>query len=64
MVLNRDIIQIGVHIVAEMEESALIKVFLQFNKHVLNVPVVGKKLQIHVMNVVVKEIDKLQRKSL
>ena len=62
MVLNRAIVQIDVHIVEEMAESVLIKVFLQFNKHVHNVQVVGKKLQIHVMIVMVKEINKLQKK--
>ena len=56
--------QTDVLIVVEMEEFELIKVFLQFNKHVLNVLEVEKKFQIHVMTVVVKEINKLQKKYL
>ena len=43
MDLNQEQIQIGVHIVVEMEEFVLIKDFLQFNKLVHNVPGVEKK---------------------
>ena len=43
MVLNQAQVQIDAPIVEEMEELDLIKVFLQFNKHVLNVPEVEKK---------------------
>ena len=64
MVQNLVIVQTDVLIVVEMEEFELIKVFLQFNKHVLNVLEVEKKFQIHVMTVVVKETNKLQKKYL
>ena len=43
MVQNQVQVLIGVLIVGEMEESDLIKVFLQFNKPVLNVLEVVKK---------------------
>ena len=59
---NQVIVLIDVLIVVETEEFDLIKVFLQYNKRVLNVQAVEKKLQIHVMIVMVKEINKLQKK--
>ena len=40
---NLGIILIDVHIVVEMEEFDLIKVFLQFNKHALSVLEAVKK---------------------
>ena len=58
---NQVIVLIDVLIVVEMEEFVQIKVFLQYNKHVLNVQGVEKKLQIHVMIVMVKEINNLQK---
>ena len=64
MVQNLVIIQIDVHIVEEMAEYVLIKVFLQFNKHVLNVQEVVKKLLIHVQIVMDKETNKHQKKYL
>ncbi len=48
MAPNQDLVRIDALIVEEMEELELIKVFLQFNKPVLNVPEVVKKLLIHV----------------
>ena len=59
---NLVIAPIDVPIVVETAGLGLIKVFLLFNKHVHNVLVVVKKLQIHAMNVMVKEIDKHQKK--
>ena len=56
------IILIDALIVVEMEELDLIKVFLLFNKHALNVQEVVKKLLILVEIVVVKEIDRQQKK--
>ena len=50
--------QIGVHIAEETEEFVLTKVFLQFNKHVLNAQVVEKKFQIHVQIAVGEENQK------
>ena len=64
MDLNLVIAQTGVLIVVEMEEYVQIKGFLQYNKLVLNVLVVEKKLPILVMIVMDKEISKLQRKYL
>ena len=62
MDLNQVIVLIDVHTAVEMEELDLIKVFLQFNKHVHNVLVAGKRLQILVMIVMVKEINNPQKK--
>ena len=59
---NQDIVQIDVHIVEEMEESVLIKDFLLYNKHVLNVLEVVKKLLTLVQIVVDKETNKLLKK--
>jgi len=59
---NQVIVQIDVLIVVEMEGFVQIKVFLQYNKRVLNVRGVAKKLQIRVMIVTVKEINNLQKK--
>ena len=64
MDLNLDLHQIHAHTVEEMEEFDLTKVFLLFNKLVLNALVVEKKLLIHVMIVAAKVINKLQRKYL
>ena len=64
MVQNLVIVQTDVLTVAGMEELEQIKVFLQFNKLVLNVLEVEKKLQIHVMTAMVKETNKLQKKYL
>ena len=61
---NQDIVQIDVHIVEEMEESVLIKDFLLYNKHVLNVLEVVKKLLTRVLIVVDKETNKLLKKFL
>ena len=44
MDLNQDLALIDVLIVVEMEEYDLIKVFLQFNKHVHNVLVSGEEI--------------------
>ena len=57
-------VQIDVLTVGETVGSDLIKVSSQFNKLVLNVLAVGKKLLIHVLNAMVKETNKLQKKSL
>ena len=59
---NQVIVQIDALIVVEMEGFVQIKVFLQYNKRVLNVQGVGKKLQTHVMIVTVKETNNLQKK--
>ena len=59
---NQVIVQIDVLIVVEMEGFVQIKVFLQYNKRVLSVQGVVKKLQIRVMIVTVKEINNLQKK--
>ena len=64
MDLNLVIAQTGVLIVVETEEYVQIKVFLQYNKLVLNVLVVEKKLPILVMIVMDKEINKPQKKYL
>ena len=61
---NLDIQQIDVPIAVATEKLDLIKDFLQFNKHVHNVLVVEKKLQIHAMIVVVREINRHQKKYL
>ena len=45
-----------------MEKSDLIKASSQYNKHVLNVMVMVKKLQIHVMTVMAKEKNRHLRK--
>ena len=64
MDLNQDQAQKDVHTVEEVEEFAQTKVFLLYNKHVHNVLVVEKKLQIHALVVMDKEIFKLQKKYL
>ena len=64
MVQNLGIQLIDVLIVVEMEKLDPTKDFLQFNKHVLNVLVVEKKSQIHVMIAVEVVTNKLQRKYL
>ena len=61
---NQDIVQIDVHIVEEMEESGLIKGFLLYSKHVLNVLEVVKKLLTRVQIVMDKETNKLLKKFL
>ena len=61
MVQSQVQVQIDVLIVEEMEGSEQIKVSLQYNKHVHNVQVVGKKLLILVMIVMVKVINNLQK---
>ena len=64
MVLNQVILQIDAHIVEEMVELDLTKVFLPFNKHVLNVMEMAKKLQILVTIVMVMVTNRLLRKYL
>ena len=64
MVLNQAQVQTDVPIVEEMEELDLIKVSLQFNKLVLSVQEVVKRLPIHVEIVMDKEINKQTKKYL
>ena len=64
MDLSLDLALTDVLTVEGTVELDLIKVFLQFNKHVLNVQVVVKKLLILVLNVMDKEILKPQKKYL
>ena len=64
MVLNQAQVQIDVPIVEGMEELDQIKDSLQFNKLVLSVQEVVKRLPIHVEIVTDKEINKLQKKYL
>ena len=62
MVLNRAIHLIDAHIVGGMVELDLTKVFLLFNKLVLNVMEMEKKLPTLVMIAMVKAKNKHQRK--
>ena len=62
MAQNLVTLQIGVHTVVETVKLDLIKVSLQFNKHVHNVMVMVKKSLIRVMTVMAKEKNKLLRK--
>ena len=62
MAQNLVILLIDVLTVEEMEKSGLIKVFLQYNKHVRNVMVMVRKLQILVMIVMDKERSKHLKK--
>ena len=64
MVLNQALAQIDVPIVEETEELDQIKVSLQFNKLVLSVQEVVKRLPIHVEIVTDKEINKQTKKYL
>ena len=64
MDLNLVITMTDVHTVEETDEFVQIKVFLQFNRHVHNVQVVVKKLQTHVLIVMDKGTNKLQKKFL
>ena len=64
MVPNQALARIDAPIVEEMEELDLIKVSLQFNKPVLSVQEVVKKLPIHVGIVTDKEINKQTKKYL
>ena len=64
MGLNQGLPLINVQFVEGMEKLDLTKVFLLFNKPVLSVQEVVKKLQIHVLIVTVKVINKLQKKYL
>ena len=64
MVPNQVLARIDAPIVEEMEELDLIKVSLQFNKPVLSVQEVVKKLPIHVGIVTDKEINKQTKKYL
>ena len=64
MVQNQDPVQIDALIVEETEEYVQTKGFLLFNKHVLNVLEVVKKLQILVQIVMDKEINGHQKKFL
>ena len=61
MDLNQAILLTGVQFVVETVKLDLIKVFLRFNKHVLNVLEVEKRLQILVKTVMVKVKNKLQK---
>ena len=61
---NQVQVLIGVPTVGEMEEFVLIKDFLPFNKHVHNVQVVEKKLQILVLIVMGWEINRHLKKYL
>ena len=61
MDLNLDTLLTDVLIVGEMEELELTKDFLLFNKLVLNVLEVVKKLHIHAMIVMAKAISKHQK---
>ena len=58
---NLGIILIDVLIVVEMEEFDLIKVFLLFNKHALNVQALVNKLLINAAVAVDKEKNKPQK---
>ena len=62
MVLNPVIHLTDALIVVEMEKLDLIKVFSLFNKHVLSVMEMEKKLQIPAITVMVKEKLKPQKK--
>ena len=64
MVLNQAQVQTDVPIVEETEELDQIKVSLQFNKLVLSVQEVVKRLPIHVEIVTDKEINKQTKKYL
>ena len=64
MVLNQAQVQIDVPIVEGMEELDPIKDSLQFNKLVLSVQEVVKRLPIHVEIVMGKEINKQTKKYL
>jgi len=61
MALNLGMTLVHVQCVVVMVKLDQIKVSLLFNKHVHNVQVVEKKLQILVMIVVDKEKNKLQK---
>ena len=61
MDLSLGLVLIDVLTVGETVGSDLIKDSSQFNKLVLNVLAVGKKLLIHVLNAMVKETNKLQK---
>ena len=52
VVLLKDLNQLNVIIVLEEEKLELTKDFLQFNKHVLSVVVMGRRLVNHVIPVV------------
>ena len=62
MVQDQVLLLIHVHIVVVTEKLGLTKVFLLFNKPVLNVTVLEKKSQIHVVTAMVKEKLKPQKK--
>ena len=62
MVLNQDPPLVDVQLVEAMEKLGLTKVFLLFNKPVLSVLEVEKKLQIPVPIVAVKVTNKLQKR--
>jgi hypothetical protein len=62
MDLNQALLLIDVQFVEGMEKLDLTKVFLLFNKLVLSVLEVEKKLQTHVPIVTVKVTNKLQKK--
>ena len=64
MVPNLELAQTDVLIVVVMGEYDLIKDFLLFNKLVHSVQAVGRKLLILVQIVMVREINKLQKKYL
>ena len=64
MVLNQAQVQTDVPIVEEMEELDLIKVSLQFNKLVLSVQEVVKRLPIRVEIVMDRVINKQIKKYL
>jgi len=59
---NLAILLIDALIVGGMEKSGLTKAFLRYNKHVRNVMVMVRKLQIHVVIVMDKERSKHQKK--
>ena len=62
MALNLVILLIDVQFVVEMVKLDLIKVFLLFSKHVLSAKELVKKLPTHVLTVMVKVINRLQKK--
>ena len=62
MVQDLVLLLIHVHIVVVTGKLGLTKVFLLFNKPVLNVTVLEKKSQIHVVTAMVKEKLKPQKK--
>ena len=62
MVQSQDLHLTDALIVVEMGKLDLIKVFSQFNKRVLSVMEMEKKLQIHAITVMVKEKLKPQKK--